>query len=78
MASGVVALIGSAIASTPDGFPSIATKIAVAPSPRKSSAVFSSAVTSIAPACIISRLPMSIRRPSMIPVTPLPDGESKS
>ena len=58
--------------------PSIATKIAVAPAERNSSAVFSSADTSIAPACIISRLPMSIRRPSTVPVTPLPEGESKS
>ena len=66
IASAVVGLIGSAIANTPEGFPSIATKIAVAPSPRKSSAVFSSDETSIARACIISRLPMSMRRPSLL------------
>ena len=76
-ASAVVALIGSAMAITPLALPSSAAKIAVAPSLRDSSASPSSAPTSIPAACIMSWLPSATLRPSMIPVTPLPETLSK-
>ena len=66
------------MAITPHALPSIAAKIAVAPSLRSSSAGPSSVATSIPAACIMARLPRTTLRPSTSPVTPLPAAESKS
>ena len=56
----------------------MAAKIAVAPSLRASFASPSSVPVSIPAACIMARLPSATLRPSMIPITPLPETLSKA
>ena len=78
IAAGVVALIGSAMAMTPAALPSMATKMAVAPSRRSASAC------RVERAGIDAGLGHDARdcrsracAPRPMPVTPLPTGESK-
>ena len=78
-ASGVVALIGSAMASTPASLPSTATKIAVAPSrAQRSLWRLQRAWRRCRASARKSALPSTIVLPSTVPITPLPVGESKS
>ena len=72
IASGVVALIGSATPSSPAGCPSTATNITVCPSARSSSARAASGPGSTRSCCSNARLPSATAWPSTVPVTPLP------
>ncbi len=76
-ASGVVALTGSAMATRPASFPSIATKIAVAPFARCASASRSWAAVGMLNSLRNFALPMTTRRLSTMPMAPLPVGELK-
>ena len=76
-AAAVVALIGSAIAITPAALPSTATKIAVAPSRRSSSARASSGAVAMFSSARNFALPSATRRRSTRPIAPLPVGELK-
>ena len=71
-AAGVVALIGSATAMIPAGWPLTATNIAVAPSRRASSACRSRAPVATPRSCRSLALPTATLRPPIVPVTPLP------
>ena len=74
----VVDFTASAMANIPAALPSMAAKMALAPSLRRSSARAASAVTSTPSPSRNSRLPISKARPSTLPRTPLPFGASKS
>ena len=79
-AAGVVALIGSATAMMPAGWPSTATKIAVAPSRRDFVGLAPPDRRSATPrSCrASSALPIATLRPPIVPITPLPVTELKS
>ena len=76
-AAGAVRLTGSAMAITPAAFPSIATKMAVAPSCRSSSAWPLSPAVEIFSSAKKAALPRTTRLRSTMPMAPLPLGASK-
>ena len=77
-AARVVGFSGSATAMRPASTPSMATKITVPPSPRSRSASPCKAAVAMPSSAKNLALPSATRRRSTMPVTPLPEGASKS
>ena len=76
-ACAALSFTGSAMAMMPATLPSMATKIAVAPSPRSVSACGSSDCVAMSSSPRNRALPSTTRRRSTMPIAPLPTGESK-